>query len=463
MAGYGLVDAPVIQRLAVPAVTFLIFFLALSSQLLFHYASTLQPGPPSQSETVIVNSFLAIICTTYYRAVAVDPGRYVFPETVMEVPEGGGAAGGAHGRWCRKCVAPKPPRAHHCRYCARCIPRMDHHCPWTANCVSMTSFPHFIRFLVWTNLGLWYLGHLLWQRFYILWRERHLPAYLGPSLPALALLSIVSIVNIFTCIALGIILATTLRGWVLNRTMIEGWEADRHEALASRSGRDFWDVAGPNGKKIRFERTEFPYDIGFFANMAQAMGTSNVFLWFFPFAAGPKVDALGGAGFTWPENGFNRKEGMWPPPDPDKIRQAAREWPAAKRDYSEELRELEMCPEEQKAAFAKRQEADLRRRKLLVSELEEMEGYEFVEGGEGHEDSGDEYESEIEEDSGDGKSLNKGADGKPGWTNSDGERLRDYGVDEDAEDGVDLADDDDEVPLAELLRRRQGFRTGVEE
>lgn len=31
-------------------------------------------------------------------------------------------------RWCRICLAHKPPRSHHCSYCGRCILKMDHHC-----------------------------------------------------------------------------------------------------------------------------------------------------------------------------------------------------------------------------------------------------------------------------------------------------------------------------------------------
>lgn len=31
-------------------------------------------------------------------------------------------------RWCKKCMASKPPRAHHCKSCNRCVLRMDHHC-----------------------------------------------------------------------------------------------------------------------------------------------------------------------------------------------------------------------------------------------------------------------------------------------------------------------------------------------
>ena len=29
---------------------------------------------------------------------------------------------------CKKCISPKPPRAHHCSVCGKCILKMDHHC-----------------------------------------------------------------------------------------------------------------------------------------------------------------------------------------------------------------------------------------------------------------------------------------------------------------------------------------------
>lgn len=46
------------------------------------------------------------------------------------------------------------------------------------------------------------------------------------------------------------------------------------------------------------------------------------------------------------------------------------------------------------------------------------------------------------------KSDNLGSDGE-GWRDSEGDRLGDFGVDEDAE-----FHDEDDIPLAELLRRR---------
>ncbi|KAG7149640.1 Palmitoyltransferase PFA4 like protein [Verticillium longisporum] len=74
----------------------------------------------------------------------------------------------------------------------------------------------------------------------------------------------------------------------------------------------------------------------------------------------------------------------------------------------------------------------------------------------------------LDEDGEDGMHLNHAAGGAA-WTNSDGERLYDYGVDEDAENTeVDLrhtivGEADDDVPLAELLRRRKIRRKDGEE
>lgn len=45
--------------------------------------------------------------------------------------------------------------------------------------------------------------------------------------------------------------------------------------------------------------------------------------------------------------------------------------------------------------------------------------------------------------------------GEEGWRNSDGDRLRDFGVDEDAE-----FYDEDDIPLAELLKRRKADKPG---
>jgi palmitoyltransferase len=177
------------------------------------------------------------------------------------------------------------------------------------------------------------------------------------------------------------------------------------------------------------------------------MGTRNVLKWFWPFAAGPWVDPEGkGTGWEWEENGFNKRKGMWPPVDPEKARRAGVGWPGRQTEEKGWGEEYD-TPEEAKRAFEMRQREDWRRRRGadgdrwksgIVAELEEDDELYDVE-----------YEG-LDSD------FEEGMDGEPGWTNSDGDRLRDYGVDEDVEDedvvGIDA---DDDVPLGELLRRRK--------
>ena len=423
--------------LMVPGVCLLVAFLGYGSQWLFNTSPDLAPGALTTRQSTIFNVLLVCLWWTYYKAVTVDPGRYTFPPS----PEPGKQPEGSSIRWCKKCQAPKPLRAHHCRHCGRCIPKMDHHCPWTVNCVSMQTFPYFIRFLVYTNLALWMLAYFLYQRLATIWGDRHLPAYLGPTLAHLIIITIISLTCLGTTIALGILLFTTIQGWIFNSTMIEDWEVERHEAVMSRHGddSDFWGLDGDGGR-LQIEAIEYPYDLGIFANMAQAMGTRNPLMWFFPMAGGPVISPTTGkgTGWEWEENGFNGRKGMWPPPDPDKIRRGTQGWPgAASRvaaDAGLDENAYYESPEDRKAAFARRQDEDIRRRRVqraqLMAELEEVDGDEDEDGG---------------------------WEGPPLWTNSEGDRLWDYGVDEDVEVVMpqSLDSEDEDVPIAELIRRRK--------
>ena len=64
--------------------------------------------------------------------------------------------GGLAHKWCKKCNAHKPMRAHHCSVCNRCVLAMDHHCPLTGNCVGYFNQKYFLLFSFDLTLGALY-------------------------------------------------------------------------------------------------------------------------------------------------------------------------------------------------------------------------------------------------------------------------------------------------------------------
>lgn len=68
-------------------------------------------------------------------------------------------------KFCRKCKAFKPLRAHHCSICGRCIVKMDHHCPWVNNCVGVGNHKLFLLFVFWIFLLCMYTLILMLAKF----------------------------------------------------------------------------------------------------------------------------------------------------------------------------------------------------------------------------------------------------------------------------------------------------------
>lgn len=105
-----------ITQLAIPAVSVLIAFLAYTSQYFFlHFESV----PLTTDETWKINIFAVCIWICYYRTCFVDPGRLPKTERRPKPKEQESDEVTGRQRWCRKCEAYKPPRAHHCKTCKR--------------------------------------------------------------------------------------------------------------------------------------------------------------------------------------------------------------------------------------------------------------------------------------------------------------------------------------------------------
>jgi len=112
-----------LAQLAVPAVYILIFFLGYPSQYLLTH---LEPAPLTKNELIVSNVILVLILITYTQSVFVDAGtipRDWNRGDGYEKERGRGAAAedlvGKSRKWCFRCEAAKPPRAHHCKECKR--------------------------------------------------------------------------------------------------------------------------------------------------------------------------------------------------------------------------------------------------------------------------------------------------------------------------------------------------------
>ncbi|KAI4716203.1 zf-DHHC-domain-containing protein [Aureobasidium sp. EXF-10727] len=442
-----------IQQCAIPAVVSLICIIAYPSQWLLR---RLGPQPLTKHQSILLHLYALVILFCYYKACFTDPGR-IPKDWVPKQSETVEKKETQRQRWCRKCQAYKPPRAHHCKTYGSplvglilvCIPiSFSPFSPWTANCVSHTTFPHFVRFLFYAVAGMSHLGCILWSRMYHLWTQRDLPSYLGPSPTLLFGLFLITALNSVVVFALFILLARTL--WCLgaNTTTIEGWEIERHETLLRRARYLGGVLEGPNGAKVRITRQEYPWDIGIFSNIAQGMGSWNPLAWFWPFSFTPSVES----GLEFEDNGLEAPGTTWPPPDPDRMfRMASTERafdPANAFTHS-------MDPEE----VYKRQQADrmrpppttdtseLRRRQPFHVRHDKNNSHRHYDEdyayGTDHESDSEEQEQEVYE------WQPKPGEGEEGWRNSEGERLDDFGVDEDVE-----FYDEDDVPLGELLKRK---------
>ncbi|OJD29839.1 dhhc zinc finger membrane protein [Diplodia corticola] len=435
------------SSLAVPAIVILIIFLGYTSQFLYPH---LDPHPLEQHQEIKLNVLLACLLISFARGCWTDPGRVPkdwVPEPVRvhgddtPVKAKDEDAPTVRPRWCSRCDAPKPPRTHHCKTCERCIPKMDHHCPWLANCVSHTTYPHFWRTLVYATLALGYNEYLLYIRCAEIWNKRHLPSYLGPTAPELMHLFVLMAVNSATTFGVSIMTLRFGQMFGQNVTTIESWEIERHDTLVNRARYLGGQLDRPDGTRVRIKKQEFPYDIGIFANMAQAMGTKNILAWFWPFAATPPNDT----GLNFEVNGFEDLSVTWPPPDPDRV-------PLPKRQFKPEDAFTHTVPDfddqQAMADFKKRQAEDLKRWQSTGLQrrrpFHERVGKNVVVEREGSFDSDEESLSE----GGGGGSGDES--GEEAWKNSEGERLRDFGVDEEAE-----FYDEDEVPLSELMRRKK--------
>ena len=276
-----------------------------------------------------------------------------------------------------------------------------------------------------------------------------MPSYLGPNAFQLGYLFIILIANSVTLFALAFLLIRNLWYLAVNTTTIEGWEIERHRTLVRRARHFGGYLESADGSQVRIKRQEFPYDVGIWSNIVQGMGTANPLSWLNPLARTPRVRD----GLAFPTNGFEDAGSTWPPPDPDR---AYRRHSKAVNAGAFTFQDSILSAQDSVAAFKARQAKDeIRRRKPFLERAEAQLAQQRVEQWNGGEQDGYQYgddasDAEKEWDKADGEEGEE--EGEEGWRNSEGERLKDFGVDEDVEF---YDEQEDDIPLSELLARRR--------
>lgn len=302
-----------------------------------------------------------------------------------------------------------------------------------------------------------YLTTFLYTRCALIWSNRKLPHYLGPSVFQFVHLFLLVVTNSLVLFALVLLLGRTIWSTALNMTTIEGWEQERHHTLLRRARTLGGYLYGPDGNKIRIEHQEFPWDVGIWNNLVATFGTRNPIAWVWPLARTLPV----AKGLQFEHNEIDDPSKPWPPPDPDRLFRVPRRDLAKEGNGFTKSLDVDAFRERQRADLARYADADgefVVRRKPFHERLEEMqrmererEAYDPAETAvETDEDSGGSSESDDEGQVAERRKENRDDGGEEGWRNKEGERLADFGVDEVAE-----FYDEDDLPLAEIMRRRK--------
>ncbi|KAL8732603.1 MAG: hypothetical protein Q9166_002577 [cf. Caloplaca sp. 2 TL-2023] len=239
-----------------------------------------------------------------------------------------------------------------------------------------------------------------------------------------------AVLNTLALFVPSVLLLRNIYSLATNTTTIEKWEIERHETLVRRARTHGGYLDGPDGVRFRITKQEFPYDIGIYQNIRQTMGT-GFFLWLWPLASTPGNER----GLEFETNGFEDPGKPWPPIDPDRL---------PRRQYRLDGHEsftYEAQPSEiDVQAFKDRQRKDALRYSNTTDSVSRRMPYQRP----SNDDEG--YDAAIGNAGDDDHHRRAGL----GWRDSEGDRLQDLGVDEEAE-----YFDEDDLPLAELLRRKK--------
>ncbi|TFK86062.1 zf-DHHC-domain-containing protein [Polyporus arcularius HHB13444] len=228
-----------------------------------------------------------------------------FLEALLAPPEGEDAHG--PGKWCKKCVAPKPERAHHCGTCGRCVLKMDHHCMWLGHkCIGHRTHASFVHFLCCVTLLAVYIATLCGS--VVVWAFTH-PVSIDETTPVHAMF--LTFYGIVISMVIGSFCVYHLYLVSTNQTTLESLSPFlllRHIPPLEENADSRRLSNPPLEHELSFEQRMLVrdahrhlrlYDIGFKRNWAQVFGWTRPWGWVYRLAIG---GACTGDGRTFPRN-----------------------------------------------------------------------------------------------------------------------------------------------------------------
>ncbi|CAF1421611.1 unnamed protein product [Adineta steineri] len=200
---------------------------------------------------------------------------------------------------CRKCIFPKPTRAHHCSICAKCILNQDHHCPWINNCVGHLNHRYFFQFCFFLTIGAFYAATLGFSEFQHFLFGRKAFSYLdllfGRGVNEVEILPTVTNPSMYFTFLFLFIVAVTAGVVLFGFTLWHFWLVSNAETTI-----DFHTNSTERKRLKQLKQTFInPYDLGFILNWKMFLGLNKwyeiLYKNFLPSTHRPFCD-----GINWP-------------------------------------------------------------------------------------------------------------------------------------------------------------------
>lgn len=182
-------------------------------------------------------------------------------------------------RYCHICDVVKHDRVHHCSEVNRCVKKFDHFCPWVGGPLGHTRYKFFFQFISYVAIYCVYttitLGVAVSQRRRAQHRmdnTQHIPANPGLWYTSIALAGFFALMMVPFSIFHG-------RQIVSNKSTLESIEARAIQVIVQTRVLDTQGNATVSQQRVTLAPGDNPFDLGWFKNWQQVMGTFVMDKW----------------------------------------------------------------------------------------------------------------------------------------------------------------------------------------